>query len=310
MPASGYTGVTNFLSNMQYRAFGGLKHATYGNSVQADLTYNSRMQIGQYQASGFHTSNNTPYSMGATMSYYNDGRTNTAFDLNDSKFDRKYEFDFSARLKEAYSGVEAHGAAPPPLNQANSPYRQSYTYDEYSDVLTRSGRMWTQYDIENGSYTSDNKRQGWSYDNAGNALTTFDGTYTYDAASRPVSFTSNQTWKVYPDWPLNPPDGPALETQDTFDGTGQIAKHVNTTREDGTVDYGDGNYFYWLNETTTTTHYVHSTVLGGKRKGQIGVRPAICDSGRYSLRPRLILRRRLLVDQSIENVRIIKIHSP
>src|SRR6266704_5733183 len=72
--------------------------------------------------------------------------------------------------------------------------------------------------------------------------------------SRPVTFTSNQTWKVYPDWPSTPPDGPALETHDTFDGTGQLAKHVNTTREDGTVDYGDGNYFYWLNEDTTTTY--------------------------------------------------------
>ncbi len=51
MPASGYPGVTNFLSNLQYRAFGGMKHATYGNSMQVDLSYNARMQIGQYQAS-------------------------------------------------------------------------------------------------------------------------------------------------------------------------------------------------------------------------------------------------------------------
>jgi len=161
-----------------------MKHATYGNSVQVDLSYNSRMQIGQYQTSGFHTSNGTPYSMGATMSYYNDGRTNTAFDLNDGRFDRKYDFDFSARLKEAYSGTEAHGQPP---SQATGPYRQSYTYDEYSNVLTRSGRIG---DNENGSYTSDNKRQGWSYDNGGNPLTTFDGTYTYDVAARPVSFAS------------------------------------------------------------------------------------------------------------------------
>jgi hypothetical protein len=98
------------------------------------------------------------------------------------------------------------------------------------------------------------------YDNAGNALTTFDGTYTYDAASRPVTFTSNQTWKVYPDWPLNPPDGPSLETQNTFDGSGQIAKHVNHTRTDQSIDYGDGNFYYSLGEATTTTYYVHSTV--------------------------------------------------
>jgi hypothetical protein len=116
------------------------------------------MQIGQYQASGFHTSNGTPYSMGATMGYYNDGRTNTAFDLNDSTFDRKYEFDFSARLKEAYSGAEAHGQS---ANPATRPYRQSYTYDEYNDVLTRSGRMWTQYDAEYGRMKMlSEKRQG------------------------------------------------------------------------------------------------------------------------------------------------------
>ncbi len=217
------------------------------------------------------------------MSYYNDGRTNTAFDLNDAKFDRKYEFDFSARLKEAYSGVEAHGQAAPPINQANSPYRQSYTYDEYSDVLTRSGRMWTQYDMETGSYTSDNKRQGWTYDNAGNALTTFDGTYAYDAASRPVTFASNQTWKVYPDWPLNPPDGPSLETQDTFDGTGQIARQVSHTREDQSWEDTEwGGIHYWMGETTTTTYYVHSTVLGGRTIAEVSSNGSVGDRFVYS----------------------------
>lgn len=41
------------------------------------------------------------------MGYYADGRANTAFDLNDSRFDRNYEFDSSARLKKASTGVEA-----------------------------------------------------------------------------------------------------------------------------------------------------------------------------------------------------------
>jgi hypothetical protein len=56
-------------------------------------------KIGQYQVSGFQSPFGT---MGATKGYYDDGRTNTAYDLNDSRFDRKYEFDFAARLKEAY----------------------------------------------------------------------------------------------------------------------------------------------------------------------------------------------------------------
>jgi hypothetical protein len=263
MPAgSGYTGVTNFISNMQYRAFGAPKHATYGNGVQVNLAYNSRMQIGQYQVSGFQAPSPT---MGATMSYYADGRTNLATDLNDARFDRKYDFDFSARLTEGYSGVEAHGQPPPPLNQANSPYRQSYTYDEWNNVVLRSGRIWsTQSEWDAANYGSDNRRQGWSYDAAGNALTTADGTYTYDAAGRPVSFVSWQTWQLYPNWPPGHPDTPALETQDTFDGTGQVAKHIDTTRTDESHDIGGGNIVYWMSDITTTTYYVHSTVLGGK----------------------------------------------
>jgi YD repeat-containing protein len=270
MPATGYTGVTSLLSNVQYRAFGGMKHATYGNSLQVDLTYNQRQQIGQYQVSGFHQwanggYNGAPYSMGTTMSYYDDGRTNTAYDLNDGKFDRKYEFDFSARLSEAYSGVEAHGQAAPPLAQANSPYRQTYTYNEWNDVLTRTGRVWTLNDNDSATYTNDNKRQGWGYDAGGNTTNTSDGIYTYDAAGRPATFSSYQTWQMYPGWDnVNHPDGPAVETWDTFDGTGQVAKHVDHSRVDQSWDDGEYGFHYWVDDNTTTSYFVHSTVLGGK----------------------------------------------
>src|SRR5207253_5163097 len=57
--------------------------------------------------------------------------------------------------------------------------------------------------------------------------------------------------------------GPALETWNTFDGTGQIVKHVNHTRIDESYD-SDYGFVYWLDDSTTTTYYVHSTVLGGK----------------------------------------------
>jgi YD repeat-containing protein len=265
MPASGYSGITNFLSNAQYRASGAMKHATYGNSVSIDLSYNSRMQISQYQVGGFQN-NGTAYNMGATMTYYDDGRTNTAFDLQNSSFDRKYEFDFSARLKEAYTGPEAHGESAPPLSQATSPYRQTYTYDVWNNVTVRDGRIWAErQDLDTATYGSDNKRQGWGYDAAGNATWTgySDGARTYDAAGRPATFTSGQTWQAYPDWPSGHPDAPALETQDTFDGTGQAVKHIHHTRHDDSYDAPSG-FVYDMSDTTTTTYYLHSTVLGGK----------------------------------------------
>lgn len=267
MPASGYNGVTNFLSNMKYRATGAMKQITYGNGPRLDLSYNPRLQIGQYQVTGLYAWSGGPaVTMGATMSYYNDGRTNTAFDLNDSRFDRKYEFDFSARLKEAYSGVEAHGAPPPPLAQADSPYRQTYSYDEWNNATLRTGRIWSaQNEYDAASYGSDNKRGGTNYDAAGNATwTNNEGWRTYDAAGRPVSFTSAQNWQIYSNWPSGHPDAPALETQETFDATGQVVKHVHHTRQDNTYDIGNGNLVYYMSDTTITTYSLHSTVLGGQ----------------------------------------------
>jgi len=78
-----------------------------------------------------------------------------------------------------------------------------------------------------------------------------------------------QTWKAYPDWPSDPPDGPALETQDTFDGMGQIAKHINTTRFDDSWVDDYGILHYWPGVDTTTTYYVHSTALGGKTIAEV-----------------------------------------
>lgn len=252
MPGSGYTGVSNFLSNSQYRASGAIKQTTYGNGIQLGLTYNSRLEIGQYRLSG------TNFTSTMNVTYYNDGRTDTAFYSSASPFDRKYEFDFNARLKEAYSGPEAHGASAPPLNEAASPYRQSYTYDEWNDVTQRAGRIWTQNDYETPG--------GAESDAAGNITNKYrDGIRTYDCAGRPVTFASEQNWQVFPNWPSGHPDAPALETQDIFDGEGLVVKHVNHTRhDDSTSDLNGENIVYWMSESTTTTYYLHSTVLGGK----------------------------------------------
>jgi YD repeat-containing protein len=257
MPGSGYNGVTNFLSSAQYRASGAIKSVTYGDSVQLGLTYTSRLQVAQYQLSSSN------FNVATNMTYYDDGRTNTAFYSSSSPFDRKYEFDFAARLKETYSGDEAHGGSAPQLSQANSPYRQTYAYDEWNNVTGRGGRIWTQYDGFSASYGSNNRNANFQYDAAGNTYATGDGNYNYDAAGRPNAFVSLQPWQAYSEWPSGHPNGPSLETQDIFDGSGQIVKHVDHTRHDDSYDSGAG-LIYTMTDTTTTTYYVRSTVLGGK----------------------------------------------
>src|SRR6185369_3204232 len=148
--------------------------------------------------------------------------------------------------------------------QANSPYRQTYSYDEWNNVTLRTGRIWSvQNEYDAATYSSDNKRSSASYDAAGNVTwANGDGLRTYDSAGRPVSFTSAENWQVYPNWPSGHPDGPALETQDTFDGMGRVVQHVHHARHDNTYDIGGGNLVYTMSDTITTTYHVHSTVLG------------------------------------------------
>src|SRR2546430_15008622 len=83
-------------------------------------------------------------------------------------------------------------------------------------------------------------------------------------------------------WPSDHPDGPELEPRDTFDGTGQVAKHVNTTRSDDSWVDDDGIIHYSFGESTATTYYVHSTVLGGKTIAEVGSNGSFGDTFVYA----------------------------
>jgi YD repeat-containing protein len=44
-----FGGVTNYLSGLQYRAWGAVRHANYGNGKTSDATYNNRMKAAGFQ---------------------------------------------------------------------------------------------------------------------------------------------------------------------------------------------------------------------------------------------------------------------
>ena len=110
------------LTGMQYRAWGGLKHASYGDGPQVNVTYNERLWPTRYELSNVYLaplSNPGYYTVGTENDYYADGRLRYARDLQDGNFDRAFAFDHVGRFKEAYSGREARGL--PPSNPADSP---------------------------------------------------------------------------------------------------------------------------------------------------------------------------------------------
>jgi len=85
----GFGTPTQYASNIQYRAWGGIKHQNYGNGLLADLNYDSRMQITHFEI---------PTVMRADYQHYADGRLSYSHDLDDARYDRAYNYDHAARI--------------------------------------------------------------------------------------------------------------------------------------------------------------------------------------------------------------------
>ncbi len=220
-------GASQYATGMQYRASGALKHLNYGNSLTLDLTYNNRLQAAQYD---LKTAGGTRV-MGVQYQYANDGRINASTDLVNSNLNRSYGYDQVGRLS---LGDTASGTN-------NGPYKQTYGYDVWGNLTSRSWRTFAYspycnctYPQTNGasSVYSNNKNtaSGWIYDADGQLLSSAENgstfNYSYDAAGRMASATQ-----------------PGKTIYQSFDGDGLRGK--------------------W-NENGVVTYYVRSSVLGGQ----------------------------------------------
>ena len=197
---SGYSSVSQFASNMKYRAWDALKGVTYDTIRSLAIGYNSRMNVTSFGVVG-------QYTVGSEYQYYADGRISYSHDLTESKFDRSYTYDHMARLTSGFSGSEARG-----VNVADGPYRQTYDYDTWGNLTQRTGRDWS-HNSAPVSFTYDNstnRSSQWQYDAEGNVIGQGTSHYTYDAAGQ-----QSGTWQT----------GGSSVTQD-FDGDGYKVKRT------------------------------------------------------------------------------------
>ena len=254
----GGTGSTTLASNLQYRAWGALKHLTYGNTLQLDLTYTPRQQVKQQslKAPGIPTSSQV--NRVNDYSYYADGRIKSMTDEADSRFNRAYTYDQMARLTQALTGYEALGQP----SGALSPYKETFSYNEWSDLTDRFTRSWTKQFGMGGPIAYQNgRRADWSYDNEGHV--TLDSNFSqYDAAGQ----------KTYS-------SGGAYSVTQVYDGEGRRTKRTEV--------YATGTL---PNRTTTTTitYDVRSTVLGGAVVETLDASGVKTDGSAYSLNGELI----------------------
>ena len=235
---SGAASAPSYASNFVYRASGAVRDFDFGGMHQHE-TYNQRLQ------NTLNTLSNASTSVSWNYEYYADGRLQQVSDSNDNRFDRRYNYDHTGRLKEAKTGSEARGGT-----TADGPYAQTYNYDVWENTTGYANRVWTQTTSETVSFTN-NRRYAWWYDNAGNIAADFNANYGYDAAGRQYSFTANSY--------VGGGSQSVLEVTQSFDGQAQPVKKVTTNRweeylsEEPTV-----------HESTETVYYLRSTVLGGQ----------------------------------------------
>jgi YD repeat-containing protein len=235
---SAYGGVTQYASAFAYRAWGAIKGFTYGNNLTASMSYNARLKSTQFEVAGRPPQYGSSSVMKTQYQYYDDGALKYADDLLDNRFDRAYNYDQLTRLKEDYSGSEASDFA----NQTSSgtttgPYRQSYSYDAWSNFTSRTGRFWSKPTTFTASYSNGrNTNSLWQHDADGRVLRESMLKYTFDAAGRNVTTSSVLVNQFV-----------GGEVTQTRDGDGLEIKREETRQG-----------------ATTTGYRLRSSVLGGQ----------------------------------------------
>lgn len=250
---SSFAGVTNYASNPDYRAWGGLQSLTYGNGVSMSMTFDNRLRPDHYELKTVTTD-----IMKKNYEYNSDGNLKYVEDLLDGKFDRLQTFDHQGRIKEGKSGAEATGGTVAPEDmEMNLPYRQSYQFNEYGNMTQRDNMHWGVENwygqTNNLAYAYYNDRivnTGWEHDKDGRVTKSRwpdDGTEsTYDSRGL---LTRHFSWS-----PQN------TEIRRFYDGDGREVKRNKTVyvEDPEATQYPFGE---WVDEPPV--YYIRSSVLGG-----------------------------------------------
>jgi YD repeat-containing protein len=221
-------GVTDYVSDISYRAWGAEKSLSVGFlNYSVSKSYNGRLQISQIDDQG---------KLSANFTYTPDGLINTVQGLHDRRLDRSFTYDHVRRVTGTRSASAAGlGSSEPPQ------FQQDYGYDEFDHMTLRSGKYW--YTLQNtfsAAYTNniasnvaDNgSARNWQYDAAGNVKSESWTEHQFDAVGREVKTTNSETATYH------------------YDGDGRLVTHINT------------DYVLGLDKPRgTSTYYLWSSVL-------------------------------------------------
>jgi RHS repeat-associated protein len=223
---SGQLSAPSYAGSLTYRAFGGIKGMSYGNGKTLSTAYDNRLRMTTFDVATVQGYNYNYDYLGEHT-----GRVTYAQSIYDSTLDRSYQYDQVGRLAISHSGAEARAHAfSGQWGTTDGPYSHGYEYDVWGNMTHRYG--WGG-EVQGGSANqtshiyagfTNNRRNGFSYDAAGNLTNDLGQTFTYDA-------TGQQATASY------------MSVQQSYDGDGLRVKKT---------------------ENGTTRYYLRSSVLGGQ----------------------------------------------
>ena len=230
-----YAGVSQYASNLTYRAWGAVKGMTYGNNYTYSMSFNARLlpslfEVAKPPQSGSSVVMKTQYQ------YYADASLKFADRLTTlgQGFDRAFSYDQVSMLKEAYSGGEARDYVNGTTGGAPGPYRQSYQHDVFGNLTNRASNYWGHDDPFSATYLN-NRRQdpAWQFDADGRLKQDGNLQYTYDASGDNRSIfnpESNTTTTLIPDG-----DGRQIKRVDAPSGTSVTTYYLRSSVLEGRI---------------------------------------------------------------------------
>lgn len=257
-----------FASGMQYRAWGALKGATYGNGTTLALSYNTRGLMTHYGVGGVTQDGNYgALAHGSDYEYYADGQVKFASDLFTDALtstasyklhDRAYSYDQVGRLKEGYSGSEANLFKTGVASGVDGAFRQTYGYSAWGEMTSRTGRFWSEDDNDSETFDLRGRNTAWEYDADGRFISRNEAApdtlpyealrQSYDAAGRPSTTTQKTSMHSLANQNI------IITTQftrtESYDGDGVVVKQATQT----TSNLPPAGVIY----------YLRSSVMGGQ----------------------------------------------
>lgn len=236
---SPYAGLTSYITDVQYRAWGAPKSVGY-NGTTSTISYSSRLQASQFRLTA---NSNGSSVMREDYSYFADGNLASLTDLDDTAgtnppatlrfLSRAYFYDHVGRV------IDAHGTGSGSMQGV--PFAQTYGYDQFDNLTSRSGSYYN-YTFQPASTDTatyvNNRRTNWSYNAEGEVTSTPSTStdspraFTYDAAGRMVRSVETNQFNT-------------VTYSASYDGDGELAFESSVTNPG----------------TTDTSYIVRSTVL-------------------------------------------------